>query len=50
METGEFDYAWNLQLAPDVIQKMAGGGKGVPVSAFGALVERLGNELDEPVS
>ena len=23
METGEFDYAWNLQLAPDVLAKMA---------------------------
>jgi oligopeptide transport system ATP-binding protein len=30
METGEFDYAWNLQLAPDVIAKMAEGGKGTP--------------------
>ena len=27
LETGEFDYAWNLQLAPDVIAKMAEGGK-----------------------
>ena len=41
METGEFDYAWNLQLAPDVIQKMAEGGKGTPVAGFGPLVERL---------
>lgn len=41
METGEFDYAWNLQLAPDVIAQMEKGGKGVPVSAFGTLVERI---------
>ena len=41
METGEFDYAWNLQLAPDVIQKMQEGGKGTPVAGFGPLVERL---------
>jgi peptide/nickel transport system substrate-binding protein len=41
METGEFDYAWNLQLAPDVIAKMAEGGKGTPVSGFGTLVERI---------
>ena len=27
METGEFDYAWNLQLAPDVIKKMESAGK-----------------------
>ena len=41
METGEFDYAWNLQLAPDVIAKMKEGGKGTPVAGFGPLVERI---------
>lgn len=41
METGEFDYAWNLQLAPDVIAQMEAGGKGVPVAGFGPLLERI---------
>lgn len=41
METGEFDYAWNLQLAPDVIARMQEGGKGTPVAGFGPLVERI---------
>ena len=41
METGEFDYAWNLQLAPDVIAQMEAGGKGVAVAGFGPLVERI---------
>ena len=41
METGEFDYAWNLQLAPDVIAQMEAGGKGVPVAGFGPLMERI---------
>ncbi len=41
METGEFDYGWNLQLAPDVIAKMAEGGKGTPVVGRGPLVERI---------
>jgi peptide/nickel transport system substrate-binding protein len=41
METGEFDYAWNLQLAPDVIARMEQGGKGTPVAGFGPLVERV---------
>jgi peptide/nickel transport system substrate-binding protein len=41
METGEFDYAWNLQLAPDVVAKMEEGGKGTPVAGFGPLVERV---------
>ena len=48
METGEYDYGWNLQLAPDVIAKMAEGGKGTPISAFGALVERLEMNLTNP--
>ena len=41
MQTGEFDYAWNLQLAPDVIQQMAEGGKGTPIVGFGTSVERI---------
>ena len=41
METGEFDYAWNLQLAPEVISQMEAGGQGTPVVGFGTLVERI---------
>ena len=41
METGEFDYAWNLQLAPEVIAQMEAGGKGEAIAAFGTLVERI---------
>lgn len=48
LETGEFDYAWNLQLAPEVLQKMAAAGKGKPVSAFGTLVERIEMNMTDP--
>ena len=41
LETGEFDYAWNLQLAPDVIAEMEAGGQGTTVAGFGTLVERI---------
>lgn len=41
METGEFDYAWNQQLAPDIIESMEQGGKGVFISDFGPTMERL---------
>ena len=41
LETGEFDYAWNLQLAPDVLSKMQAAGKGELMSTFGTLVERI---------
>lgn len=48
LETGEFDYAWNLQLAPDVLAKMLQGGKGTTVAAFGSIVERLEMNLTNP--
>jgi peptide/nickel transport system substrate-binding protein len=48
LETGEFDYAWNLQLAPDVIEGMAAAGRGTPISAFGTLVERIEVNLTDP--
>ena len=48
LETGEFDYAWNLQLAPDVLANMAAAGKGTPVSAFGSLVERIEMNMTDP--
>ncbi len=48
METGEYDYAWNMQLAPDVLAKMAEAGKGTPISAFGTLVERIEMNLTDP--
>ncbi|MEZ5674870.1 peptide/nickel transport system substrate-binding protein [Thalassovita litoralis] len=48
LETGEFDYAWNLQLAPDVIAKMLEGGKGKTVVGFGSLVERIEMNMTDP--
>jgi peptide/nickel transport system substrate-binding protein len=46
--TGEFDYAWNLQLAPDVLTNMSKAGKGQVVAAFGTPVERLELNLTDP--
>lgn len=48
METGEFDYAWNTQIAPDMQDAMSAGGKGVFVIAFGTLVERLEMNMTDP--
>ena len=41
LETSEMDYAWNLQVEPEILSKMAQAGKGTVVSAFGTAVERL---------
>ena len=48
LETGEFDLAWNLQLAPDVLAKMEEGGKGEARAAFGTLVERIMVNMTNP--
>jgi peptide/nickel transport system substrate-binding protein len=48
LETGEFDYAWNLQLAPDVLANMEAAGKGTVVSSFGTLVERIMINMTNP--
>ncbi|MBM3613044.1 MAG: peptide ABC transporter substrate-binding protein, partial [Alphaproteobacteria bacterium] len=48
LETGEFDYAWNLQLAPAVIQGMVAAGKGQAISGFGTLVERIEMNMTDP--
>ena len=41
LETGEFDYAWNLQVEPEILDQMAAAGKGQVVTGFGTSVERL---------
>lgn len=48
LETGEFDYAWNLQIEPEVLQQMEAAGKGKVVAAFGTGVERLMVNLTNP--
>ncbi len=48
LETGEFDYAWNMQLAPDVIKAMEAKGKGKVIAAFGTLVERIMVNMTNP--
>ncbi len=41
MQTGEADYAWNLQITPQVLAQISAGGGGQVVSAFGTQVERI---------
>ncbi len=48
METGEFDYAWNTQINPELQNQMKSGGKGVFVSGFGTLVERIEMNMTDP--
>lgn len=48
LETGEFDYAWNTQVNPELQASMAAGGKGHFINGFGTLVERLELNLTDP--
>ncbi|WP_246066605.1 peptide ABC transporter substrate-binding protein [Aliiroseovarius halocynthiae] len=48
LETGEFDYAWNLQLDPQVLAGMKAAGRGTVVTDFGTAVERLQVNLTDP--
>ena len=48
MQTGEFDYAWNTQINPELQAQMMTGGKGVFVNGFGTLVERIEMNMTDP--
>ena len=41
LETGEADYAWNLQVEPEILAEMVAAGKGTLLTGFGTAVERL---------
>ena len=41
LETGEADFAWNLQITPETLAALAGGGPGSIVSAFAGDTERI---------
>ncbi|MDC1198777.1 peptide ABC transporter substrate-binding protein [bacterium] len=48
LETGEMDYAWNLQIDPALLTQMESAGKGTVVSAFGTSVERMMVNMTNP--
>ena len=50
LETGEFDYAWNLQVEPEILTQMVEAGKGIVVTAFGTSVERIMVQSTNPDS
>jgi peptide/nickel transport system substrate-binding protein len=50
LATGEFDYAWNAQVEPEILAQMEAGGKGEVIAAYGTLVERLMVNQTDPNS
>jgi peptide/nickel transport system substrate-binding protein len=41
LQTGEYDYAWNLQVEDDVLQRLERGGKGRIATVFGGAIEHI---------
>ena len=48
LETGEFDYAWNTQVEPEILERMAKAGKGEVITAFGNYLERMHLNFTNP--
>lgn len=48
LETGEYDYAWNIQVAPDVLDGMLSAGRGRLEVAFGSTTEHLKMNMTDP--
>ena len=48
LETAEADYAWNLQVEPDILATMETAGNGKVVSAFASSVERIAVNQTDP--
>ena len=48
LQTGDYDFAWNLQVEPDILAELEQGGKGVVVIPPGNAVERLMIQFADP--
>ena len=48
LQTGEFDYAWNMQVEDDVLKRLEQGGKGRAIFAHGSRVEHILCNFSDP--
>jgi peptide/nickel transport system substrate-binding protein len=48
LQTGEFDYAWNMQVEWDVLQRLEQGGRGRVDIALGGNIEHIGFNFTDP--
>ncbi|MCY3832860.1 MAG: peptide ABC transporter substrate-binding protein [Chloroflexi bacterium] len=48
LETGEADYAWNLQVSPAVLNAMEAAGNGTVIVAYGQAMERILINFTDP--
>jgi peptide/nickel transport system substrate-binding protein len=48
LQTGDYDYAWNLQVEPAILQQLAQGGAGALQVVQGTSLERLHFNMSDP--
>jgi peptide/nickel transport system substrate-binding protein len=48
LETAEYDYAWNLQVEPEVLEQMASAGAGQLIAREGASLEQIYINFSDP--
>ncbi len=50
LQTGDYDFAWNLQVEPQILDELEQGGKGVVIIARGNSVERIEIQYADPTT
>lgn len=50
LETGEFDYAWNIQVEPEVLEQMVTAGNGQLLATPGAALEMIYLNFSDPTT
>jgi len=48
LQTGEYDYAWNIQVEDEILRRLENGGKGRIVSVLGADIEHIELNFTDP--
>ncbi|MEJ0076789.1 MAG: peptide ABC transporter substrate-binding protein [Alphaproteobacteria bacterium] len=48
LQTGEYDFAWNLQVEDEILLRLEKGGKGITTMAFGGNIEHIQLNTTDP--
>jgi peptide/nickel transport system substrate-binding protein len=48
LQTGEYDYAWNIQVEDEILRRLENGGKGRIASVLGANIENIEFNFTDP--
>ena len=48
LQTGEYDYAWNMQVEDDILLRLEQGGRGKVEIVYGGNIEFIGVNFSDP--